>query len=78
MTISKTTFLEFLYCPKNIWLKFNRPDLLENFEPSDFEKHLMEQGNVVEATARELFRGGIEVFMFRWRVLIEPHNIVLG
>ncbi len=61
MTISKTTFLEFLYCPKNIWLKFNRPDLLENFELSDFEKHLMEQGNVVESTARDLFHGGIEV-----------------
>jgi CRISPR/Cas system-associated exonuclease Cas4 (RecB family) len=59
--ISKTTFLEFLYCPKNIWLKLHKPELLEKFELSDFEKHLMEQGNVVESYARKLFLGGVEV-----------------
>lgn len=59
--ISKTTFLEFLYCPKNIWLKLHKPELLEKFELSDFEKHLTEQGNVVEVCARNLFPGGIEV-----------------
>lgn len=59
--ISKTTFLEFLYCPKNIWLKLHRPDFLDKFELSDFEKHLMEQGNEVETYARKLFFGGIEV-----------------
>ncbi len=61
MNISKTTFLEFLYCPKNIWLKLHKPELCEKFELSDFEKHLMEQGNVVETCARGLFPGGVEV-----------------
>lgn len=59
--ISKTQFLEFIYCPKNIWLKLHRTELLDKFELSEFEKHLMEQGNEVESCARNLFPGGIEV-----------------
>src|SRR3989344_8880086 len=61
MFISKTTFLDYLYCPKNVWLKINKPEILKDFELSEFEKHLMEQGNEVESYARNLFPGGIEV-----------------
>jgi hypothetical protein len=61
MLISKTTFLNFLYCPKNAWLKIHKPELFEKFELSEFEKHLMEQGNEVESCARNLFPGGVEV-----------------
>jgi hypothetical protein len=59
--ISKTTFQHFLHCPKDCWLKLHRPELRENFKPSEFEIHLMEQGNEVESYARNLFPGGIEV-----------------
>ncbi|MFZ2522834.1 MAG: DUF2779 domain-containing protein [Minisyncoccia bacterium] len=59
--ISKTTFLSFLYCPKNSWLKIHKPELFEKYELSEFEKHLMEQGNEVESCARNLFRDGVEV-----------------
>ncbi|MEK7610061.1 MAG: DUF2779 domain-containing protein [Patescibacteria group bacterium] len=59
--ISKTQFLEFLHCPKNIWLKLHKPKLHEKFELSEFEKHIIEQGNEVESCARNLFPGGIEV-----------------
>lgn len=59
--ISKTIFLDFLYCPKNVWLKLHRPELLEKFTLSEFEKHIIEQGNKVESCARGLFPGGIEV-----------------
>ena len=48
MLISKTTFLEFQLCPKNTWLKLHRPDLLQQFKLSEFELHLVEQGNEVE------------------------------
>ena len=61
--ISKTHFLEYLHCPKNIWLKLHRPELLEKFVISDFERHLAEQGYEVESCARNLFKGGIEVSM---------------
>ncbi len=59
--ISKTTFLEYLYCPKNTWLKLHKPELLEQFTLSEFELNLVEQGNEVEAYARNLFPGGVEV-----------------
>lgn len=61
MIISKTTFLDYVFCPKNTWLKLNKPELLEKFELSAFEQNLVEQGNEVEAYARKLFPGGIEV-----------------
>ena len=74
--ISKTTFLEFLNCPKNIWLKLHKPELLDKFELSDFEKHLLEQGNVVEACARNLFSGGIEVTSIEEEAFKETTNLM--
>jgi len=59
--ISKTTFQHFLYCPKDTWLKLHKPELRGQFTPSEFDLHLMEQGNEVESYARNLFPGGIEV-----------------
>lgn len=63
MIISKTVFLDYVFCPKNTWLKLHKPELLEQFELSAFEQNLMEQGNEVEAEARKLsiFDGGVEV-----------------
>jgi hypothetical protein len=59
--ISKTLFQEFIYCPKNIWLKLHKPELLKKFKLSEFELHLIEQGNEVESVARGRFPGGIDV-----------------
>jgi hypothetical protein len=53
--ISKTTLLRFLECPKDTWLRMHRPNDVGACEPSDFELHLLEQGNEVEAEARKLF-----------------------
>jgi len=53
--ISKTTFKDFIECPKNTWLKNNRPDLKHLFTPTEFAKHLFEQGNEVEKEAQRLF-----------------------
>lgn len=61
MIISKTIFLQFLQCPKNVWLKHYKPEVAGKFEMSDFERHLVEQGNEVESCARNLFPGGVEV-----------------
>lgn len=61
LLISKTTFLDYLFCAKNVWLKLHKPELLEKFALSEFEKHLLEQGNEVDAYARNLFLGGMEV-----------------
>ena len=63
MIISKTTFQHYLHCPKDAWLKLHKPELRSKFVPSEFELHLMEQGNEVESYAHNhnLFSGGIEI-----------------
>jgi hypothetical protein len=59
--ISKTTFVCFLDCYKNAWLRIHRPDDVDKLELSDFELHLLEQGNEVEAEARKLFPEAVQV-----------------
>mgnify|MGYP001588897232 FL=1 len=59
LLISKTTFLEFLFCAKNIWLKLHKPDLAHMFKLSDFEKQLIEQGNEVDKYVQKIFPDGI-------------------
>lgn len=59
MLISKSTFLNFQICPKDTWLRIHRPNLVETYAATDFEKHLLEQGNEVEAHARRLFPDGV-------------------
>ncbi|MBP9697939.1 MAG: DUF2779 domain-containing protein [Candidatus Moranbacteria bacterium] len=59
--ISKTIFQHCIHCPKDAWLKLHKPELRGQFVPSEFELHLMEQGNEVESYAHNLFPGGIEI-----------------
>jgi hypothetical protein len=55
--ISEYSFLEFQMRRKNAWLELHKPELLERFKLSDFELHLVEQGNEVELAARALWYG---------------------
>src|SRR5471030_3062586 len=59
--ISKSTFLQFQICPKDTWLRLHKPELVETFTLTEFEKHLFEQGNEVEAYARNLFLDAVLV-----------------
>lgn len=59
--ISKTTFLSFLECPRDVWLRIHRPDQVGKCELSDFELHILEQGNEVEAEARKLFPKAVQI-----------------
>lgn len=58
LTLSKTDYILYRECPKNIWLKIHKPDLYYQSELSDFEKAIIETGNEVELVARELFSEG--------------------
>ena len=78
MLISKTTFLEFLMCPKNIWLKIHKPELLDLFSLSPFELQLVEQGNEVETYARNLFPGGVEVTATEDEAVRETERLMLS
>lgn len=59
--LSKTDYLIFRECKKNLWYKVWRPELYWSQELSDFEKQIIETGNEVELVARQLFSGAVLV-----------------
>ena len=59
ITLSKTDYILYRECPKNVWYKIHKPDIYSQSELSDFEKSIMETGNEVEQIARKLFPTGI-------------------
>jgi len=61
MQITKTDYLEYTYCKKNLWLKKHKPELFEGVELSDFEKKIIEEGNIADEEARNLFADGVLV-----------------
>jgi hypothetical protein len=56
--LSKTNYLVWRDCKKNAWLKVNRPDIYNTGDLSEFEKAIIETGNIVEEEARKLFPKG--------------------
>jgi len=59
MQVSKTDFILFRECKKNVWLKIYRPDVFNAAKLSEFEKAIIETGNEVELVARTLFPLGV-------------------
>ncbi len=59
MLITKTDYLEYTFCRKNLWLRKHKPELFEGIEFSDFEKKIIEDGNLAEASCRKLFPEGM-------------------
>ncbi len=58
MYIAKTDYLEYTFCRKNLWLKKHKPALFDGVELSEFEKKIIEEGNLADEAARNLFPGG--------------------
>lgn len=61
VVLSKTDYILFRECPKNVWYKIHQPDIYYKSELSDFEKHIIETGNEVELVARQLFPDGVMI-----------------
>jgi hypothetical protein len=57
--LSKTDYILYRECPKNVWYKIHKPEIYSQSELSDFERTIMETGNDVEEVARTLFPTGI-------------------
>lgn len=58
LVLSKTDFISYRECAKNVWVKWHKPEIYNSFEISDFEKSLGEMGNEVEKLARGMFPNG--------------------
>ncbi|MBU2541937.1 DUF2779 domain-containing protein [Patescibacteria group bacterium] len=61
MHITKTDYLEYTFCKKNLWLKKHKPELFDGVELSEFEKKIIEEGNIADEEARNLFPNGVLV-----------------
>ncbi|MGO9768603.1 MAG: DUF2779 domain-containing protein [Roseiarcus sp.] len=80
MKLTKTNFLIFSDCAHNAWFKINRADIYNARPPSAFDLGLIETGNEVDALARDLFPGGIEVGrgqIGRTRQLVDSRSPIL-
>ena len=55
MYITKTNFIQYLHCPKSLWLLKNDPDNYPHGEVSVFMKKLIREGYEVERYVQEFF-----------------------
>jgi len=60
-TLTKTNFIQFLNCPKSLWLLKNKPGDCPDGEFSLFLEKLIKDGYEVEEYAMQLFSGGIDL-----------------
>jgi len=83
MHITKTDYLEYTFCKKNLWLKKHKPELFEDVELSDFEKKIIEEGNLADEEARFLFfdcvwRQSHDTKRYHWSLnLISPVDYLI-
>jgi hypothetical protein len=59
IVLSKTDYLIYRECSKNVWYKIHKFDVYSKLGLSEFEKQIIETGNDVELVARGLFPKGI-------------------
>ena len=78
LPISKSTFLQYQICPKDTWLRLHKPELVESFKLTEFDKHLLEQGNEVEAQARKLFPGAVLISATGDEAVEETRRLMAG
>ena len=77
MIISKTDYLEYTFCRKNLWLRKHKPELFEGVEFTDFEKKIIEDGNLAELACRKLFPDGM-LIESRGKQAIEETKMEIG
>ena len=58
MRITKTDYMEYTLCPKNLWLKKHKPELFESIPISDFENEIILNGQIVDEASMSLFSDG--------------------
>jgi hypothetical protein len=61
MNLTKTDFIQYLNCPKSLWLLKNKPEEYPKGEFSLFLEKLIKDGYEVEEYAKQLFPGGVEL-----------------
>ncbi|HCC83806.1 TPA: hypothetical protein DEP96_03070 [Candidatus Uhrbacteria bacterium] len=76
MLITKTDYLEYTFCRKNLWLRKHKPELFVDVEFSDFEKKIIEDGNLAEAACRLLYPEGVLVESHHGQAVIDTKKVM--
>ncbi len=61
ITLSKTDFIQYLNCPESLWLKKYKSEVYPDGEFSLFIEKLVKEGYEVEAYAKQLFPGALDL-----------------
>jgi len=78
MHITKTDYLEYTFCKKNLWLKKHKPELFDGVELSEFEKKIIEEGNIADEAARNLFPDGTLIEIVGVNAVPVTKSIIAG
>lgn len=76
MQITKTDYLEYTFCRKNLWLKKHKPELFAGLELSTFEKKIIEEGNLADEQARNLFPKGVLISSHGAEAVLETEKFL--
>ncbi len=74
MQISKTDFIQFLHCPKSLWLLKHKPEAYPHGEFSDYAEKLAAEGYELEAYVRELIEAGVDAAQFSFQTVFQTER----
>ena len=74
MKVSKTDFIQFLHCPKSLWLLKHKPNAYPHGEFSDYSQKLAAEGYEVEAYVRQLIEAGADAAQFSFQTVFQTNR----
>lgn len=74
MKISKTDFIQYLRCPKSLWLQKHKPEVYPDGEFSDYAKKLVSEGYEVERYVKELIQSREDADRFSFQEIFETET----
>ncbi|EAV44215.1 hypothetical protein SIAM614_15490 [Stappia aggregata IAM 12614] len=69
--LSKTDFIQFLNCPKSLWLMQRKPEVYPEGEFSEYAKKLAAEGYLVEDYVRQLVQGWPDAAAYSFQDVFE-------
>ncbi|MCW2307403.1 DUF2779 domain-containing protein [Rhodobium gokarnense] len=72
--LSKSDFIQYLNCPKSLWLKQHKPDAYPEDDSSEYPGKLAAEGYLVEGYARQLVEGRPDSGRFSFQTVFETED----
>ncbi|WP_171172910.1 DUF2779 domain-containing protein [Ruegeria sp. HKCCA5929] len=78
MKLSKTGFIQYLNCPKSLWLSLHKPDIYPKGEFSDYARKLTKEGYEVEGYVKQLFQSQSDAALYDFQRVFETAEGMLA